>query len=207
MRKAVFILAALVLMAASAQASPLNVMATGTVLFNGVQNPPLNGVNGGETATVSFMVDSDNFVESLPGDVRAYVIDPASFTLSFSGGVNVGLLGDGPTAYFALVDGFPVSDGFFVSESTVSPGGVQLEQAPVNFNLDIGYEEFTLTSLDILEAKGVYMFDGLTRYSMTLWQVFPDNAVMEMDFSMLSIANEPVSVNQTSFGRVKAMYR
>ena len=208
MRKLAMILAATLLVAATASAGILDISATGTVLFNGISAAPLSGVNAGETATVTFQVDSNNYVEDLPGDVRAYVIDPASFSLSFSGGVTVGLVNPLPTpAYFGLVDGFPVSDGFFVSSSTVSPGGVPLEQTPINFNLDLGYDGATLSSLDIEQAKGMYGFNGLTRFSMNLWQVFPDNAVMEMDFVSLSIANQPVSVDETSWSHVKAMYR
>jgi hypothetical protein len=207
MRKVAILACAAMLVAGIAQASPVNVTATGTVIFNGIGAAPLSGVNGGETATVTFMVDSDNWVELLPGDVRGYEIAAGSFELSFSGGVSVGLLGGAPTAYFNLVDGFPVSDGFFVSESAVSPGGVQLSQAPYNFNLDLGYDGSTLSSLDILDAKGTYMFDGLTRFSMDLWSIFPDNVVMGMDFSSLSIENGTVSVDDSSFGQIKALYR
>jgi len=205
MRKVAIVLAVTILVAATAQASPLNVSATGSVYFNGVGAPPLSGVLSGETATMSFQVDSDDWVELAPGDVRGYVIDNSTFSLSFTGGVAVGLAPG--TAYFCLVDGFPVSDGFFVSASATSPGGVPLTQDPVQFNLDLGYEGDTLTSLDIIDAKGVYAFDGLTRFGMGLWQIFPDNVVMGIEFEYLSIANEPVSVDESSWSRVKAMYR
>jgi hypothetical protein len=206
MRKTAFVLAATVLVAASAQASPVHVMATGTVIFNGIGTAPLGNVNGGETATMSFMVDTANFVEDVPGDVRAYEIDAGTFSLSFSGGVSVGLLA-APASYLGIVDGFPVSDGFFVSTSTVSPGGVPLDQEPYQFDLDLGYVGETLTSLDIEKAKGIYMFDGLTRFAMGIWQIFPDNVVMGMDFVSLSIMNQPLAVEETSFSRIKGMYR
>ncbi|MBZ0266771.1 hypothetical protein K8I85_01325 [bacterium] len=208
MRKVAIVLAATAaLMAVTVQADTVEVTGTGTVLFNGINTPPLNGVNGGETAVARFTVDSNSFLELAPGDVRGYLIDAGSFQLTFSGGVTVGLLGGAPQAYFGVVDGFPVSDGFFVSESAISPGGVQLEQAPYNFNLDLGYDGSTLSSLDILSATGFYTFGGLTRFSMTLWSVFPDNAVMEMDFVSLEIQGGPVSVDDTAWSRVKAMYR
>lgn len=207
MRKVATVLAVALLFATTAQASTVNISATGTVIFNGIPTAPLSGVNGGELATVSFEVDTAGFVDGVPGDTRGYIIDPGSFSLSFSGGVSVGLLNAAPTAYFGIVDGFPVSDGFFVSTSTVSPGGVPLSQSDYNFNLDLGYVETTLSSLDIEDAKGVYMFDGLTRFGMTIWRVFPDNSVMEMDFVSLTIMNEPVSVDTSRWSRVKAMYR
>jgi hypothetical protein len=207
MRKVAIILAATVLAAASVQASPVNISATGTVVFNGVNGAPLDGVNGGETATVSFTVDSDNFIDGVPGDLRSYVIDPMSFVLSFSGGVSVGLVAAPPDCYFTIVDGFPVSDGFFVSTSIVSPGGVPLEQEPVQFNLDLGYDGSLLQSLDIHEAKGVYGFDLLTRFAFNLWEVFPDNVRMDIDFQQMTIANEPVSVDASSWSKVKSLYR
>ena len=208
MRSVTSVLIATFLVASAAPASTINVSAMGSVIFNGIGDPPLSGVGGGETAVVSFTVDSNNFVEMLPGDVRAYEIDPASFQLSFSGGVSVGLLNPLPgPAYFAIVEGFPVSDGFFVSSFATSPGGVPLEQEPFNFNLDLGYDGSTLTSLDIIDAKGHYAFDGLTRFGMNLWAIFPDNVALEMDFQELWIENEPVSVDGSSWSNVKALFR
>jgi hypothetical protein len=40
---------------------------------------------------------------------------------------------------------------------------VPIEPDPINFNLDLWYEGDSLTTLDILDALGVYGFDGLTR--------------------------------------------
>lgn len=179
-------------------AVPVAVSATGQVIFNGITTPPLSGVTSGQTAHMSFMVDSNNFVDGIPGDTRGYEIDAASFALSFGsaadGDVTVGLLDpfpSGQTPFFTLVDGFPVSDGFFVSTSPVSPGGVPLSQSPINFNLDLGYVGSTLGSLNILDAQGTYDFTGLTRFSMTLWRVVPDNTVLEMDFASLTISAIP----------------
>jgi hypothetical protein len=210
MRKTVIVLAATVLLAASAQAAVVTVTATGQVSYNLIDPPPLGDVNSGEQVVMSFTVDSDNFVEGIPGDTRGYEIDQASFSLSFSGGVEVGLMDPfpaGETPYFTLVDGFPVSDGFFVSTSPFSPGGVPLEQDPLNFNLDLGYVGETLESLDILDAIGVYGYEGLTRFGFTLWQGFPDNVGMEMDFELLTIEEEGVPVSASTWGAVKALYR
>jgi hypothetical protein len=104
------------------------------------------------------------------------------------------------------VEGFPVADGFFVSSSPVSPGGVPLSQTPIQANLDLGYSGSTLASLDILAAVGDYGFTGLTRFSFTLWQSFPDNAVMELDFQELSITAGVVTVDDAAWGGVKAMF-
>ncbi len=192
MKNVTLILTAVVLLAAPTWAANVSVTATGIVIFNGIGAAPLSGVGGGDGVTMSFNVDSNNFVDGAPGDLRSYEIDQSSFSLAFDSPVEVGLLNPFPgTPYFTLVDGFPVSDGFFVSSSTVSPGGVALEQEPYNANLDLGYTGDTLSSLDILDAVGTYGFAGLTRFSFTLWSVFPDNAVMEIDFSQLTIVPEP----------------
>ncbi len=186
-------LAGAALLAGSAYAgAPVEVVISGSVVFNGIGTPPLSGVGAGQTAVMSFLVNSNSFVDSVPGDVRAYLIDLPSFSLSFSGGVSVGLLDPFPgTAYFALVDGFPVSDGFFVSSSPNSPGGVPLEQAPYQANFSVGYTGGTLNSLDILDAAGTYDFTGLTNFGYNLWAVFPDNVVLEMEFARMTITVVP----------------
>ena len=210
MQKIAIVLAATVLLVATAQATVVTVSATGEVMFNGIGDPPLNSVSPGEQVVMSFAVDSDNFVDGIPGDTRGYEIDQSSFSLSFSGGLDVGLMDpfpDGRTPYFTLVDGFPVADGFFVSTSPNSPGGVPLEQDPVNFNLDLGYVGETLGSLDILDAIGVYGYEGLTRFGFNLWQVYPDNVVMEFDFQLLTIEEGGVPITESSWRAVKGLYR
>lgn len=195
----------LVLLAAFnvARAELVTVRITGNVAFNGITTAPLNAVAAGNGVEMTFTVDSNNFVDGIPGDTRGYVIDQPSFALSFSTPVSVGLLNPfpaGETPYFTLVDGFPVSDGFFVSTSPISPGGVPISQTPLQANLDLGYVGSTLSSLNIMDALGTYNFTGLTRASFTLWRVFPDNAVMEINFNDLTIAPEPATVLLASLG-------
>ena len=209
MGKFMIVLAAVLLFATSALAVVVTVEATGQVIWSGIGDPPLGDVNAGEQMVMSFSVDSDVFDEGIPGDTRGYVIDEASFSLSFSGGVEVGLMDPfpgGETPYFTLVDGFPVSDGFFVSTSPFSPGGVPLEQDPVNFNLDLGYEGETLPSLDILDALGEYGYDGMTRFALNFWAVFPDNVGMECDFISMTISAS-VAAEEATWSDVKALFR
>jgi hypothetical protein len=182
------------LVVGAAQGAIVTVTAQGTVVFNGITTAPLNAVAAGHTAVMSFQVDSNVFVEGVPGDTRGYEIIQPSFSLAFSTPVSVGLLNPfpaGQTPYFTLVDGFPVSDGFFVSTSPTSPGGVPISQTPLQVNLDLGYVGTTLGSLDILDAVGTYGFTGLTRFSFTLWQSFPDNVRMEIEYSQLTIVPAP----------------
>lgn len=195
MKKRLAVLAAAALTAAGAQADVVTVTVQGSVVFNGVTVAPLNGVSGGDSVVMSFEVDSNTFVDGIPGDTRGYVIDETSFSMSFGAGpISVGLLNPFPAGqvpYFTLVDGFPVSDGFFVSTSAVSPGGVPISQSPLSVNLDLGYAGTTLSSLDIVDAFGTYDFTGLTRFGFTLWQSFPDNVRMEIDFASMTIAPSP----------------
>jgi hypothetical protein len=187
-------LAMILLAAAPAHAVTVRVDVSGQVIFNAITAPPLGDVDAGDPVSISFTVDSDDFTNGIPGDTRGYAIDPDSFVITFDG-VQIGLqdpFPDGRTPYFTLVDGFPVADGFFIASSPVSPGGVPLAQTPYQLNLDLGYEGDVLPSLDILDAQGDYAFDGLTRFSLNLWSVTPDNVAMEMDFSGLSIHAVPV---------------
>jgi len=132
------------------------------------------------------------------------VIDEASFSLAFDTPLALGLLDPfpaGQTPYFTLIDGFPVSDGFFVSTSPLSPGGVPLEQEPYNLGFDLGYTGDTLASLDILDATGVYDFGGLTMFRFNLWAVFPDNVGIEMEFAQMTIsAAEPAVPEPAGLG-------
>lgn len=194
MKNMAITLTGIVLLVAPSQAVEVTVTATGIVVFNGIGDPPLGGVNSFDNVVMSFEVDSDNFMDGVPGDLRSYEIDQSSFSLAFDTPVEVGLLDPfpaGQTPYFTVVDGFPVSDGFFVSTSLVSPGGVPLEQEPVNANLDLGYMGDTLSSLDILDAAGTYDFTGLTRFGFNLWQAVPDNVVLDIDFAQMTIVPVP----------------
>lgn len=196
---------------AASQADIVTVTAEGTVVFNGITAAPLNAVGSGDSAVMSFQVDSNVFVDGIPGDTRGYEIMQPSFSFDFNAPpVSVGLLNPfpaGQTPYFTLVEGFPVSDGFFVSTSAISPGGVPISQTPLQANLDLGYVGSTLSSLDILDAVGTYDFTGLTRFGFTLWQVVPDNVRMEIDFQSLTITPEPASLATLALAGLVALRR
>ena len=194
-----------------ARADVVAVSVRGQVIQNLITTPPLNGATVGNIGVMSFTVDSNNFIDGIPGDLRSYPIDQSSFALTFQpSGVTVGLLSPfpaGQTPYFTLVDGFPVSDGFFVSTSTTSPGGVPLSQSPLQANLDLGYVGTTLSSLNILDAFGTYDFGGLTRFSFNLWQNFPDNVRLDMDFQQMTIAPEPTAMALWAIAGLAAITR
>ena len=161
----------------------------GQVIFNATAGAPLSTVAVGELAHTSFQVDSDVFVDSIPGDVRAYNVIQPSYSLSFSGGASVGL-GVGP-AFFGVRDGDPVADGFFVSHNTTSVGGVFLSQAPYRGDFHSSYVGSTLSSVDILSAVGTYDFTGLTVFGYTIWQGSVDNVRMDINFDHMTITVVP----------------
>ncbi len=171
-----------------AQADPITITVTGEVAFNRISDGVLAAVSAGDTTTVTFQVDSDDFFDVLPGDLRNYPMDNGSFDLDF-GSASTTIV-SGTEAFFTLVEGFPVSDGFILSTSRTSPGGVPLEATPYNLGFDLGYEGATLGSLDIADAIGVYEFGGLTRFNFTIWSIFPDNVAMEINFVSMEIASD-----------------
>ncbi|UYV13368.1 MAG: hypothetical protein NCW75_03565 [Phycisphaera sp.] len=172
----------------AAQADPINVTFTGEVVSNRITDGDLAGVSPGDTTIVTFQVDSDDFFDVLPGDLRNYPVNEDSFLLDFDG-ISTTMV-PGTEAFFTLVDGFPVSDGFILSTSRTSPGGVPLETTPFQLGCDLGYEGSTLDSLEILDALGLYEFAGLTRFNFTIWSIFPDNVAMEIDFVSMEIASD-----------------
>ncbi|MHC4804172.1 MAG: hypothetical protein ACYTFF_19015, partial [Planctomycetota bacterium] len=74
MRIAAAIPAAVAALAGSAQAVVVEVTVTGEVEFNSIGDPPLSDVASGDAVSLTFLVDSDNFVDGIPGDTRGYVI-------------------------------------------------------------------------------------------------------------------------------------
>jgi hypothetical protein len=155
----------------------------------------------GDTVTVSFEVDSDNFVDGTNYPTRGYLIDEDSFAVT-SGSVHVGMADPYPSwyapPYFVLRNNDPAADGFFVTSGQVDwpyPGLItevwgwcgQFEA-----HVDIGYDEFAIDSLDILDAIGVYDYDGLTRYYFNM--VDCGFEVMGIWFQTLTIKLPPLEV-------------
>lgn len=181
----------------SADARPLvQVDIFGIVNFNSTSGSPLSTVTVGQMARTSFTVDSSVFVDSIPGTVRAYNIMLGSYALSFSGGASVGAVGP---AFFGVRNNDPGVDGFFVSDSTTSLGGVALSQAPYREDFHATYGSTTLSSVDILAAVGTYNFTGLTVFGYDLWQAFPDNVRMDIDFDHMTIAVVPAPAALCAF--------
>ncbi|TWT45976.1 hypothetical protein RAS1_24120 [Phycisphaerae bacterium RAS1] len=179
----------------------VNVTVNGTVAFNGITLPPLSGFASGAPASMSFSVDSANFLDSPNFPTRGYPIDPSSFVLS-SGAASIGLQNPfpaGQTPYFVLRNNDPAVDGFIVSTSNEFQDSVPIDQTHTTGaryfeNYYVTYGGSTLSSLNILDALGTYDFTGLTVYNWTTWRNFPDNVGMEIGFEQMTITPEPASL-------------
>jgi len=180
---------------ASASASLVQVTITGTIEQNQITAPPLGQFAAGQAAMISFLVDSDNFVDSGSFPTRGYVIDHSSFLLS-SGAVSVGLQSPfpaGATPYFVLRNNDPAVDGFFVATDVDFPVGVPLAQQGLfgafSNNFAVSYTGNTLASLNILDALGTYDFGGLQSFNWTI-DDGPFTA-MQLNFESLTITAVP----------------
>jgi hypothetical protein len=173
LRTVIILVAAMAIMTLPAQAVMVEVEVTGVVEFNQVNFGEFADANSGDPANVSFIVDSDNFVDSSNFPTRGYVVDHASFQLTL-GTASAGLASPYPagrTPYFVLRDNDPAVDGFFFADNNVDfpfPG-LPLDEpgqfGPFTSNYQVTYLGDTLMSLDILEALGTYTFDGLTVFN------------------------------------------
>ena len=182
-----------VLMAPVQAGTLVTVTAIGEVEFNQINAPPLGDVSAGEAVTMTFVVDSDSFVNSGIFPTRGYIIDQATFSLVFDS-VSMALQNPFPAAdtpYFVIRDNDPAVDGFFVATNVDIPFGfgVPLNQTGIfeqfKDSYRVTYTGDTLPSLDILDALGTYDFTGLTVFGWTI-DDGPFNA-MAIIFSQMTI--------------------
>jgi hypothetical protein len=175
-KRGLMLVAALVALAGSGDAGAALVEVTieGEVEFNSIGPPPLGVPNPGDPVTVRFTLDSEEFVDNQVFPTRGYVIDPATFSMEFPS-VSVGLAEPFPrelTPYFVLRDNDPAVDGFLLTTDLSGPAGVPLDQqgifGPFRDNFYVTYTGATLSSLDLLDALGVYDFTDLTVFNWTV---------------------------------------
>jgi hypothetical protein len=65
-----------------AGATTVQVEVVGSVDFNGIRTGEFAGIPSGTPASMSFLVDSNNFTNGTLFPTRGYAIDPASFVLN-----------------------------------------------------------------------------------------------------------------------------
>ena len=188
-------LVAMLPLAASADGTIIDVTVTGTVEYNLIGQPPLNGFTPGAPASLTFTIDATSFVNSPNFPTRGYPIDKASFVLT-SGAASISLQNPfppGQTPYFVLRNNDPGVDGFFVANSVDFPTGVPLNQTHTggqrfNHTFMVTYGPTALSSLDVLDALGTYDYTGLSVYNWTTWHSSPDLVFMEIMFGELTIS-------------------
>ena len=158
-------------LASTASAAIIQVDIVGTVEFNIANptnpntNPDILGIQVGDTMTYSFLLDSNNYVDSGSFPVRGYIIDTTSFSITTDNGFSTSLVNPlpfGADAYFVLRNNDPGVDGFYLTWGGVDfPGGLPtLENGlfgdPFEAHFSVGYDVNTLASLDIIDAAGTY---------------------------------------------------
>ena len=185
--------------AGAAQAGIVPVTITGQVEYNQIPaGYPMHEVLPGETAVLSFNVDSNVFTNSPTYPTRGYPIDTTSFRLQFES-TSVGLQNPfpaGETPYFVIRHNDPQVDGFLVSTSYDWPVGVPTNATGyygqyVN-EFHVTYKHGTLSSLNILDAAGTYNYSGLTVFNWAI-QDGPFDPLY-IDFTSLTIAPEPATL-------------
>jgi len=154
---------------------PVQVTINGEVEFNQIGTGDFGQVNAGDDATMTFLVDSDIFVNDDFVPTRGYEIDQSSYSFSFdSGSIVTGLQDPFPgTPYFVLRNDDPAVDGFFIGDNTNNGfNGIASDEtglfgqfAP---RFSVTYGDDPLDSLDILDAVGSYDFDGLTVFGFAV---------------------------------------
>lgn len=192
---------AILALSAAALATPVQVAVYGTVDFNSISNAPMNGFIAGAPATLTFSVDSNNFVNSGSFPTRGYPIDQASFALS-SGAASIGLQNPFPAGqvpYFGIRNNDPAVDGFFLGTSVDFDNSVPLNQTHTNgqrYSLDysVTYPGDRLASLDILGALGTYDYTGLSVFNWGVWRISPDFVFMGLNYGYMTITPEPTAL-------------
>jgi len=146
---------------------------TGTVEFNGIGTGFLGTVGVNESATLTFLVNSEDFINSPNFPTRGYFIDESSWNLQFdSGSLDLENPYSGFGAMFVIRNNDPAVDGFLVSDNVDTPMGVPLDQPGVFGQFEhsflVTYPGSFLGSLNIGGAVGTYDFTGLSVFNWTI---------------------------------------
>lgn len=191
----------------AAHAVPVKVQIGGVVDYNVIKGG-LDGIPSGAPTTMSFMLDSNTFVDSGSFPTRGYTIDLASFSMTV-GGVAISMdmpQPGGVDAYFVLRDNDPAIDGFFISLGGVDlpfPLSVHIPGLAPAHDLDFLYtfaDGDTLSSLDILDAVGTYGPPNVSVYLWSLGRFGNNGAEFSPETITISAIPEPTSVALMALG-------
>ncbi len=189
--------------AASAHAVGVQVQIRGVVDYSVIQGA-LAPVPDGAPVTLTFNVDSNNFLNSSNFPTRGYRIDLASFDLNV-GGVHLTLNNpqSGGDVFFVLRDNDPAVDGFFISQGGVElpfPAEMQIPGLTPTHEFDFS-RSFTvgtaLHSLNILDAQGTYGFENMGSYLWTIGRF--GNPGAEFVYQSISITAVPEPASYALF--------
>lgn len=190
-----------IIIASAANADLVQIDINGSVDFGGVNVGQWASASSGDPVTMSFQVDSNNFVDSMNFPVRGYELIQSSFSLTIDGNT-AGLAMSDPfgTPYFVIRNDDPAVDGFFLGTNIDGfPNGVATDEAaqiaPTFRSLfSATYEGTRLDSLDILGAVGTYDFAGLSVFNWGL----QDGSAQPMGFIFdqwtISVVPAPASL-------------
>lgn len=182
----------------AAWATPVRVQVTGVVDYNVIQGG-MAGLGAGTPVTMSFRVDSNNFVNSASFPTRGYHIDLSSFTLTVGPTVLtlVNPLSSGD-ALFVLRDNDPAVDGFFISRGTDLPFPLDMRvpglAAVHEFDFSRSFSVGTaLTSVNILDAVGTYGLENIGSYQWTVGRFGNPGAEFVYQSMTITAVPEPAS--------------
>ena len=199
--------ACLVVAPLAAQAVAVKVQIDGVVDYNVIRGG-LQGIPSGAPTSMSFMLDSNVYVDSGTFPTRGYTIDLSSFTMTV-GGVPISMDIPQPgdvDAYFVLRDNDPAIDGMFISLGSTDwpfPLSVHIPDLDPEHELNFEYtfaDGVTLSSLDILDAVGTYGPPNVSSYLWALGRFGNNGAEFSPETITISAVPEPASVALMALG-------
>ncbi len=210
--QAVCMLALATLLVANAfGGTPVSVVVTGEVEFAG--GPLSSQMSPGDPVNISFLLDSDNFVNGAMFPTRGYAVDQSSFLMT-TGPTNWGCRI--PTLECRILSCVTTTRLSTVSSSEATPtwafsNGLALDQSGLFDQFRVRYLTTyggdTLSSLDIVDAVGTYDFDGLTVFGFGILDGGQDAAGFVFEQMTISIVPEPSSIGLLLIGLVGCIRR
>lgn len=199
-RKSLLLAGALALVAPWASAVPVNVRIDGTVEFNVIQGNQAN-VPDGAPVSMSFNVDSDDFVDSPNFPTRGYPVILGSFEM-LVGGNPIEIIDPQPfgdTAYFVLRDNDPAVDGVFLSRNIDFPIPVAVSIPGLAAEHELDFlrtfnDDTPFPSLNILDAVGTYGQENLSSFDWSVGRFGNDGAFYIYETMTISVVPEPAGL-------------
>jgi hypothetical protein len=167
------------------------------VEYNQITVGSLGDVSAGDPFTWTFLVDSDDFLNSSFYNTRGYPIDLESFSATF-GPSTLGFKDPFPgIPYFVLRESDPVADGFFMAQDNVDwpYPDCPLDEVGIlgdfAVHFEVGYTGDTLATLDILDAVGTYDYTGLTSFYTVVMDGWAEPMGLEYGQLTISVVSAP----------------